>query len=59
MIIAYFMSSMVTKRIGRLRLESHDYGDVYNFKNKDFMSLDMVLLDEQVRCTYNHTSTVN
>ena len=26
MIIAYFMSSMVTKRIGRLRLESHDYG---------------------------------
>ena len=49
MIIAYFKSSMVTKRIGRLRLESHDYGDVYNFKNKDFMSLDMFLLDEQIR----------
>ena len=33
--------------------------DVYNLKNGDFMSLDMVLLDEQVRCTYNHTSTLN
>ena len=33
--------------------------DVYNLKNKDFMSLDMVLVDEQVRCTYNHTSTLN
>ena len=33
--------------------------DVYNLKNGDFMSLNMVLLDEQVRCTYNHTSTLN
>ena len=33
--------------------------DDYNLKNGDFMSLNMVLLDEQVRCTYNHTSTLN
>ena len=38
------------RRIGRLKQITWLW-DVFNLKNKDFMSLDMVLLDEQVSLT--------
>ena len=44
------MSSLVRRRIGRLKRITPLW-DVFNLKNKDFMSLDMVLLEEQASLT--------
>ena len=46
------MSSMVTKRIGRLKHESHDYGMYKISRIKTLWAWIWVLLDEQVSLTF-------